>query len=164
MSTVTRQPEMITAEGRSRLRLELQRLVTARTRLATELREMRGASGHDEESSVAAALEDHATISRRIEELESTLTVARVIAPRADGVAALGEHVSIRLDGAAAPLRCRLVPAIEADPAAMAISTESPIGQALLGRRAGDVVRVETPSGVRLVEVTAVGGLEHEAA
>ena len=46
----------------------------------------------------------------------------------------------------------------EADPAQGRISTESPVGWALLGRRSGDEVEVQTPGGVRvltLVELAA---------
>jgi transcription elongation factor GreA len=46
----------------------------------------------------------------------------------------------------------------EADPAHGRISTESPVGRALLGGRGGGEVTVQTPGGVRpltIVEVTA---------
>ncbi|MEW6579229.1 MAG: GreA/GreB family elongation factor, partial [Chloroflexota bacterium] len=40
------------------------------------------------------------------------------------------------------------VGAAEADPRSGKISNESPLGAALLGRRVGDTVRVQTPGGV----------------
>ena len=42
----------------------------------------------------------------------------------------------------------RLVGSVEADPENHKISNESPVGQAILGRAAGDTVKVEVPSGV----------------
>ena len=43
------------------------------------------------------------------------------------------------------------------DPAAGRISVESPVGQALVGRRVGDRVEVETPGGDRTIEILDVG-------
>jgi transcription elongation factor GreA len=45
------------------------------------------------------------------------------------------------------PETYRIVGAAEADPRNGKISNESPMGAALLGRRVGDRVRVETPGG-----------------
>ncbi|MFN3336760.1 MAG: GreA/GreB family elongation factor, partial [Thermomicrobium sp.] len=50
-----------------------------------------------------------------------------------------------------------IVGAIEAKPSAGRISNESPVGKALLGRRAGDTVTIDTPNGqitARILEVT----------
>jgi transcription elongation factor GreA len=47
----------------------------------------------------------------------------------------------------------QLVTAEESDVAQGLISTTSPIGRALLGKRQGDVVRVQTPAGNRTFEV-----------
>jgi transcription elongation factor GreA len=47
----------------------------------------------------------------------------------------------------------QLVTAEESDVAQGLISTTSPIGRALLGKRQGDVVRVQTPAGARTFEV-----------
>lgn len=47
----------------------------------------------------------------------------------------------------------KLVTAEEADAAKGLISTSSPIGRALLGKRAGDEVQVQTPAGVKEFEV-----------
>ncbi|MGH9776816.1 MAG: GreA/GreB family elongation factor, partial [Candidatus Acidiferrales bacterium] len=47
----------------------------------------------------------------------------------------------------------QLVIAEESDVAQGLISTNSPIGRALLGKKQGDVVRVQTPAGTRTFEV-----------
>jgi transcription elongation factor GreA len=46
-----------------------------------------------------------------------------------------------------------LVRRSEADPAQGRISTESPVGRALLGRRRGDEVEVQTPGGIRALTI-----------
>ena len=50
----------------------------------------------------------------------------------------------------------QLVPPLEADAEQSRMSVLTPMGQALLGKAAGDVVEVEAPSGSYLVEVTAI--------
>ncbi len=50
----------------------------------------------------------------------------------------------------------RLVTSEESDPDAGAISTVSPIGQALMGKDEGDEIKVKTPTGWRNFEITRV--------
>jgi transcription elongation factor GreA len=50
----------------------------------------------------------------------------------------------------------RIVEAEDADPIADRVSARSPLGRALLGRRAGDVVRFRAPGGVLGVTVVEV--------
>jgi transcription elongation factor GreA len=159
MSTAAHQPEQITREGYERLRAELEQLVTIKRRqLADDLREARDdGTEPGENRPVAEALDDHAALERRIDELEAALAFARIAEPPEEGVAGIGQRVSIRLAQGRAPIDYHLVGAIEADPAARRISVESPIGRALVGRRTGESVEVETPGGMRVVEIVAVG-------
>jgi transcription elongation GreA/GreB family factor len=72
-----------------------------------------------------------------------------------DGCAVVGSRVSFT-DGEDAAASVELSAPGLADAAAGRISVESPLGGALLGRRTGDTVRFETPSGVRTVTVTGI--------
>jgi transcription elongation factor GreA len=73
------------------------------------------------------------------EQLERVLTVQGP----ADRPAALGTHVRFDDLEHQATLEYELVRAIEGDPAGGKLSIASPLGRALLGRRAGDVVEVD---------------------
>jgi transcription elongation factor GreA len=159
LATVARQPEPITREGYERLRAELDHLVTIRRRqLADDLREAREDGAEPgENAGVAAVLDDQATLERRIDELEAALAVVQVVDPPADGVAGIGQRVRLRLAAGADPIEYELVGPLEADPGARRISIDSPVGEALVGRQAGDVVRVDTPRGSRTVEILVVG-------
>jgi transcription elongation factor GreA len=161
MSTVARQPEPITRAGYERLRAELETLMTIKRReVAEDLREAReDGGGPGENLAVVVALDDQAAVERRIDELSSALASARIADPPADGVAGIGRRVRIRVGGSATPIDYDLVGAIEADAARGRLSVESPIGEALVGRRAGDTVEVETPGGLRAVEIVAVGDM-----
>lgn len=67
--------------------------------------------------------------------------------------AAYGSRVKLVDVKSQAEIEYTLVTAEEADAANGKISTSSPIGRALLGRRAGDEVSVQTPAGVKEFEI-----------
>lgn len=67
--------------------------------------------------------------------------------------AAYGSRVKLVDVKSQSEIEYTLVTAEEADAANGKISTSSPIGKALLGRRAGDEIRVQTPAGVKEFEI-----------
>jgi transcription elongation factor GreA len=159
MSTVARQPEPITRKGYERLRAELDHLVTIRRRqTADDLREAREDGAEPGENvGVAAVRDDQAALERRIDELEAALSFVRIVDPPTDGVAGIGHRVRLRLAADEAPMEYELVGPLEADPGQRRISIDSPVGRAVVGHRAGDVVEVETPRGTRTIEIVALG-------
>ena len=70
------------------------------------------------------------------------------------GVIRVGSTVTVRPKGGRTQNTYRLVGPAEADPGQGRISHESPVGRALLGKKAGDKVQVKAPAGV--VEMTVV--------
>jgi transcription elongation GreA/GreB family factor len=66
----------------------------------------------------------------------------------------LGSRVHMRLDDQ--DEEYRVVASEDAEPTSGLISMESPVGRALLGRAAGEEVRVRTPEGVRGLTVVSV--------
>ena len=72
--------------------------------------------------------------------------------------AALGSTVLLRaVDGAT--VTYEIVMPEDADPAKGWVSTASPIGRAIVGRKEGDEIHVKSPSGVRefeLIELTTI--------
>lgn len=56
----------------------------------------------------------------------------------------------------------RLATPEESDPAAGIISTVSPIGKSLMGKQEGDEVRVQTPAGVRNLEIVKLKTLHDQ--
>jgi transcription elongation factor GreA len=57
----------------------------------------------------------------------------------------------------------KLVTSEEADAAQGLISTTSPIGRALLGRRKGDEVKVQTPAGIKEFELIGLKTIHEDA-
>src|SRR3954452_142968 len=89
----------MTQEGYNRLRSELLTLTTTKRReLAERLRQARADGGNPAENGdLMDALEESASVERRIAELEARVAGARVAEPAgADGVAAVGTRVGVR--------------------------------------------------------------------
>jgi transcription elongation factor GreA len=109
-----------------------------------------------ENAAYDAARHDQMMTQRRIDELEAMLRNAVIIDERAapSGVVGLGSKVTVDFDGDEETYT--IVGAIEAKPTAGLISNESPIGQALLGKRVGQTAQVATPVGMTVVKILRV--------
>ena len=153
--------DLITADGFDRLRSELDELRDAGRRdLAERLREARTDGDVADNPALLDLLEEHAQLERRIAVLDARIATLRVVAPAEDGVAGLGTSVSVRDTATGDVADYELVGAVEADVGNGRVSLGAPVGRALVGRRKGDVVDVETPRGAIALEVldVSVGG------
>ena len=101
-------------------------------------------------------LDKLAEVEKRYQQLENLLKSAEIIsAGSANGVIGLGSVVLIREQGRQ-PIKYFLVGAQEADPRNGRISHESPIGRVLLGHKAGETVKAQTPGGELVFEILEV--------
>jgi transcription elongation factor GreA len=157
MTSKLQRPAPLTAEGRARLNEELHRLRTEREpALAALLHEARGQASAWEEGDFMALQEDLARVQGRIQELERSLAAESAEAtPHPAGTVAIGSRVTTT-DNTGRTHTFVIVSPVEADAARGHISAESPIGAALLGHRAGDVVSVKVPAGVRTFTIITV--------
>ena len=151
-STQTRpRPSVAILLTRAGLRAREQELAQLRAAkrddIGQRLREARGygePAGNDE---YLATREDEAIIDARIAALEAMLAQASVVQHRGQpGVVGIGSVVSVDETNSEAGARYRLVGSHEAR-APCDVSVSSPVGQGLLGRRAGETVAVSLPDG-----------------
>ena len=99
-----------------------------------------------ENSEYHAAREDLAWIQGRIEELADILGRAKISSDQGrDGEVFVGCRVTLDVNGTEHEFS--IVGEWEADPAQKKISHQSPLGQALVGKKPGDRVEVEAPAG-----------------
>lgn len=138
----------LTPEGAQRLGAELEQLRgPRREELARRLRHAVQQGDLSENADYIAAKEEQAFLEGRILELETLLKKAVIVEPQgATGEVQIGSTVLVSLAGGA-PERFQLVGVKEASPRDGRISNESPIGQALLGRRKGETVTAHSPGG-----------------
>jgi transcription elongation factor GreA len=138
----------LTPEGAAKLRVELDHLINdKRPDLSRRLRQAISMGDLSENADYIVTKEEQAFLEGKIQEIEATLRAAIIIENpgRSDRIE-LGSVVRIS-DGEGEPLQYRIVGAKEADPRNGQISNESPIGQALLGKKVGEVAVSNTPAG-----------------
>jgi len=149
----------LTPEGYQRLKKELEFLKRVkRKEVAERLREALSEGGElFENTEYEAAKMEQAFIEGRIQELEHLLATAKVIYPSSNksGVVDLGSKVTIQEEGFP-PETYTIVGPVEADPEKGYISYESPLGKALMGKKAGDEVVVHAPDGTFRVRILKV--------
>ena len=142
---------ILTKEGKEELEKRLEYLefekrkeITERIKVAREFGDLSENAEYD------AAKNEQAMIEGEILEIENKLKYAVIIKDEGKtGVVSLGSKVEFAETANPDEVSAyEIVGTTEADVEAGRISNESPIGNALLGRKKGDIVSVVTPSGV----------------
>jgi transcription elongation factor GreA len=147
----------LTPEGQARLEEELRHMETVRRREVGErIKEAKEFGDISENSEYDDAKNEQAWVESRIIEINQILAHATIIhMPRKGDKVTLGSKVQLKDAETSEVHVYRLVGSAEADPAHNRISNESPVGQAILGAKKGDVVKVTVPSG-RVLEYTVL--------
>jgi transcription elongation factor GreA len=151
------EPKYLTSAGAERLRAELAELKgPQRNELAKRLRFAIQQGDLSENADYHKAKEDQAFLEGRIQELDYLLKNA-IIVETTGGYEQVdvGATVTVQEEDYP-PETYYMVGAKEADPRNGRISNESPIGRALMGARAGDVVVAETPGGQITLKVLKI--------
>lgn len=147
----------LTEAGKARLSDELHELRTRRRpELHARIQEATESGDISDNSEYEELKDEWASLEARIFELEQTLGHAEVI-QRAEGVevVGLGSKVTLRSDDGEEETWILVSPQ-EANTMDGTISTQSPVGRAVVGCRAGDSATVPTPSGSMVYTVVAV--------
>lgn len=149
----------ITKEGFERLKVELQRFQKEeRPEVIRAIEEARAHGDISENAEFEAAKEKQALIETRINDLTQKLGHCEIIEPSGDdnGRATFGSTVVMEDLETGEVVSYRLVGPYEADVQAGTISVASPLGKALIGKEEGEEVRVQTPKGVRNLEILEI--------
>ncbi len=148
----------LTREGFEKLQEELDILRTQRRQeIAARLHEAMEGGELIENAEYEAAKNEQAFVEGRIKELEILLATARIVdeLPSADTIQ-VGSRVTIQEEGSKEKEVYLIVGAAEANPSEGKISNESPLGKALLNKKAGDKVQVDAPAGSFMVSILKV--------
>jgi len=157
---VSRKEIILTQEGLKALQEEINYLSTVkRGEVAERIRQAREFGDITENSEYDDAKNEQAMLEHRISMLQEKLRRARVIRDSEIDTerVSVGSTVTLRdLDSNEIRIYT-LVGSAEADPTKARVSNESPVGQALLGKKVGDVVTVPVPVGALRLEILAIG-------
>lgn len=152
-------PTPITKKGYDALRAELDRLKKVeRLKVIGDIAEARSHGDLSENAEYDAAKERQGFIESRIKELEGKLADARIIeiANRTSETIVFGATVVVIESESRQKKQYMLVGQDEADLKDGKISVQSPVGRALIGKRVGDLVEVQTPARVAEYEVLEI--------
>ena len=149
---------LLTYTGLKKLEDELENLkVVKRKEVAGKIKEAREQGDLSENAEYDAAKDEQRDIEARIEELEKILKNAEVVVDDVDlDTINIGCTVDVYDKEFEEEIVFQLVGSTEANSLEGKISNESPVGKALIGKKVGDVVAVETQAGVIEYEVLKI--------
>lgn len=152
---------LLTREGLKKYEDELHELkVVKRKEVAEKIKEAREQGDLSENAEYDAAKDEQRDIEARIEELEKILKNVEVVDMEEDNhdldKVSFGLVVKVKDNEFEDEMEFKIVGATEANSLKGKISNESPVGKALIGKKTGDIVEVETQAGVLKYEVLEI--------
>jgi transcription elongation factor GreA len=149
----------ITQGGFDRLKKELENLKTVL--IPQNTKDIEIARGHgdlSENADYSAAKERQSFLHGKVQELENNLAMSDVIKLKNQvfDKVVFGAAVTVEDTASGKEINCQLVGPYESDINQNKLSVTSPIGRALIGKRAGDIVSVNAPGGVREFEIMEI--------
>lgn len=153
---MAQEENLLTKEGLEKLRKELADLKNNKLPKTVErLSVARGQGDLSENSEYTSARDELAFIEDRISELEKILKNAKTLAStKGSKTVSFGSKIILKMNGK--KVTFFIVSEFESDPLKKKISPQSPIGRALIGKKRGETVLVETPNGKFKYKILAI--------
>jgi transcription elongation factor GreA len=151
---------ILTSDGKKALEEKLEKLKNVTRKEVSE--RMKEAVSHGDLSENAEydqARNDHLRLDAEIDDIETMLARAKVLDEKnvnTDKVD-IGSLVEIKGNGEKKSRTFRIVGPTETDPNNGKMSYKCPMGKAMMGKKAGDVVNVLTPGGQKKYEIVSIG-------
>lgn len=147
----------LTQEGFDELKAELDDLINVqRPENIEALKEARALGDLSENADYDAAKNDQALIESKIKKIEKMLENVEIIKEKATGKVGLGNTVEIMYVDDKDKDVYKIVGSQEADPFMSKISNESPIARAIMSKKVGDTVEVDSPNGKYKIQITEI--------
>ncbi len=154
-----KKPIYLTQEGFNKLEEKLEYLITSkRKEVADRIGAAIALGDLSENSEYEDAKNEQAFMEGEIMTIKATLRKAQIIdnSEIAGDVVVLGAVIHLKDMMTEREFKYTIVGSGEADPFLGKISNESPIGVALLGKHIGEIVKYNSPSGSKEVQITAI--------
>lgn len=156
---MTDQEVVLTPEGFKRLSEEIEHLSSVkREEISERIRDAREFGDISENSEYNEAKNEQAKLEMRIINLAQKLRNARILAAKeitTDSVG-IGSLVSIKDVKEGDNYKYTIVSSAEADPSNHRLSNDSPVGKAIIGKKAGETVKVTTPRGSMKYKIVSI--------
>lgn len=137
----------LTAEGLEHLKQELKELKEIkRPEIIERIKRAKEFGDLSENAEYQSAKEDQSFVEGRIQELEAMIKLAKVVTTKHNAsVIGIGSNIVVSIEGD--KMNYAIVGPTEGDIERNRISSESPVGRALMGHKKGDKVKVAAPGG-----------------
>lgn len=146
---------LLTKDGVNELEKEHESLIAERRPVADAIKTAREFGDLAENAEYQSARQEQEKLEARISEIEHILQNVKIITkPKGDSKVQIGSTVTLKNSG---EKKFQVVGTVEADPLNGKISDESPIGQALLGKKVGDSVEIVTPNETSTYKIVHIG-------
>lgn len=145
----------ITDEGKRELEAELAELVGRRGAIADKIAEARDFGDLSENAEYDSAREEQGLVESRVAEIEDILLNAELIKAAKSSKVILGSKVELQSGKKATTYS--VVGPVEANPLEGKISNESPLGEALMGKKVGDSATINTQKGEITYKIVSIG-------
>jgi transcription elongation factor GreA len=145
----------ITSAGRKELETELAELKTHRGAIADKIADARDFGDLSENAEYDSAREEQGLLESRVAEIEDILLNAEIIKGGSKTKVSLGSKVELKTGSKT--VTYTVVGPVEADPLEGKISNESPIGEAVFGKKVGDSATITTPKGTVTYKIANIG-------
>ncbi len=148
---------LLTQEGFQKLTEELSALKDKSNHLITQIEEVAQPDESGEDGLATQLKEELEVVNEKINSIEEALGNSEIISGKSlsNGQVQVGSKVKIKFSGDTTK-QFHIVSHIEADPSQQKISDQSPLGQALLGKKLNDAVEVLAPVGKITYKIVAI--------
>src|SRR5699024_2047304 len=149
----------MTEEGKEKLEAELEELKTVRRpEIIERIKIARGFGDLSENSEYESAKDEQSFVEGRITTLETMIRFAEIIDNEHvdEDEVSIGKTVVFKELPDEEEEEYKIVGSAESDPFSGKISNDSPIAQALIGKKVNDEVDIETPGGTMNVKILSV--------
>jgi transcription elongation factor GreA len=149
--------QYLTQQKYEELQQELHTLIhTKRKEVAEQLEYAKSNGDLSENAEYHEARDNQAKIESRISQIEELLKHAEILKHKKSDVIEAGSNIEIQKAGEKEKKKYILVGSEEADMLSGKLSYDSPLGSALLGKKKGDSVKVDTPKGTIEYKIISV--------
>jgi transcription elongation factor GreA len=150
---------VLTKEGLAKLEDELDELKSIHRREVNDrIRQAKEFGDISENAEYEDAKQEQAFVEGRILKVETMIRNARIIdeSEFSSDEVHLGATVRVKDTKSGSSMEFTIVGSTEADPTNQRLSNESPLGKALIGRKKGETLDVQTPRGVTSYKIEAI--------
>lgn len=143
----------ITPEGLKEFEKELAERMEKRKEISLAIKNAKEQGDLSENAEYSAAKAQQRENESRLNWLKCVIEKAHVVEKQGEGQVELGCLVELAREKENSKMTIQLVGTHETDPSNGKISHQSPLGQAIIGKKKGEVVEVETPNGKENYEI-----------